>query len=327
MAKFSQSVLVSPQTSTVYYVFGMDGTTLAEALLPPPEPCVCPPDVVCTDAVCDEEQRGAAVVAGHEEDILGLQWRHYVYLEGVPIAVLDAGGLTYLETDHLGSPRAAISPTTNASVWRWTFAASAFGENLPNEQPGGSAPFKLNLRFPGQYYDAESGMHYNYFRDYEPGTGRYVESDPIGLRGGISTYGYALASPLEFSDPTGEASVLGAAAVGCVAGCLANVGAPFGKCVYSGLQKGDSLEECNRDCKPTFCAFVNQCFQGCLAGGLLAGVAGAALGGSMTATYGVMVGGGTSVLAGSLYKEVFKFDVCGALSGLGPTGERLGEGQ
>ena len=59
----------------------------------------------------------------------------------------------------------------------------------------------------------------------------------------------------------------------------------------------------------------------------MAGVAGAALGGSMTATYGVMVGGGTSVLAGSLYKEVFKFDVCGALSGLGPTGERLGEGQ
>ena len=205
VAKFSQSVLASPQTSTIYYVFGMDGMTLAEALLPPPEPCVCPPGVVCTDAVCDEEQRGGAVVAGYEEDILGLQWRDYVYLEGVPIAVLDAGGLTYLETDHLGSPRAAISPTTNVPVWRWSFTASAFGENLPNEQPGGSAPFKLNLRFPGQYYDTESGMHYNYFRDYEPGTGRYVESDPIGLAGDVSTYGYVGGSPMNHRDIWGLA--------------------------------------------------------------------------------------------------------------------------
>ncbi|MFO2207069.1 RHS repeat-associated core domain-containing protein, partial [Pseudomonas aeruginosa] len=44
---------------------------------------------------------------------------------------------------------------------------------------------QVNLRFPGQYYDAESGLHYNYFRDYDPETGRYVESDPIGLTGGL----------------------------------------------------------------------------------------------------------------------------------------------
>ena len=58
-------------------------------------------------------------------------------------------------------------------------------------------------RYPGQYFDAESGLHYNYFRDYDPSTGRYIESDPIGLRGGLSTYGYALQSPLNRVDPLG----------------------------------------------------------------------------------------------------------------------------
>lgn len=59
------------------------------------------------------------------------------------------------------------------------------------------------LRFPGQYYDPESGLHYNYFRDYEPGTGRYVESDPIGLDGGSTTFGYALGSPAFYFDTLG----------------------------------------------------------------------------------------------------------------------------
>lgn len=123
--------------------------------------------------------------------------------------MLDAGGLTYLETDHLGSPRAAINPATNAPVWRWHLAGSAFGESPPNEQPGGSAPFKLNLRFPGQYFDAESGMHYNYFRDYEPGTGRYVESDPIGLQGGLNLYAYASGNSISRLDRLGLSDTCG----------------------------------------------------------------------------------------------------------------------
>ena len=61
----------------------------------------------------------------------------------------------------------------------------------------------FNLRFPGQYFDSESGTHYNYFRDYDPGIGRYVQSDPIGLDGGLNNYGYVAARPLKWSDRFG----------------------------------------------------------------------------------------------------------------------------
>ena len=63
--------------------------------------------------------------------------------------------------------------------------------------------FVLDMRFPGQRYDAASGLNQNYFRDYEPATGRYGQSDPIGLDGGTSTYSYALSSPLGWIDPYG----------------------------------------------------------------------------------------------------------------------------
>ncbi|WP_236208970.1 RHS repeat-associated core domain-containing protein, partial [Pseudomonas tohonis] len=59
------------------------------------------------------------------------------------------------------------------------------------------------LRFPGQVADAHSALYYNYFRDYDPETGRYVESDPIGLMGGLNTYGYVMGNPIEFMDPYG----------------------------------------------------------------------------------------------------------------------------
>jgi RHS repeat-associated protein len=63
--------------------------------------------------------------------------------------------------------------------------------------------FVYNLRFPGQYFDAETGLNYNYYRDYDPATGRYVESDPIGLAGGVNTYAYADEDPLGTADPFG----------------------------------------------------------------------------------------------------------------------------
>ena len=63
----------------------------------------------------------------------------------------------------------------------------------------------IPLRFAGQVFDADTGLHYNYFRDYDPWTGRYIQSDPIGLEGGLNTYGYVQGNPLRFVDPAGLA--------------------------------------------------------------------------------------------------------------------------
>jgi RHS repeat-associated protein len=124
-----------------------------------------------------------------------------VYLGDTPVAVLTGRKALYVYADHLNSPR-AIADSTNTVVWRWD--SDPLGTTLPNEDPDGNGKkITYNLRFPGQYYDRETGLHYNYFRDYDPGTGRYIESDPIGLLGGINSYNYGGNNPVNFSDPHG----------------------------------------------------------------------------------------------------------------------------
>ena len=112
-------------------------------------------------------------------------------------------GFNYVHADHLGTPRAITRPSDNAVVWKWD-NTDPFGANLPNEDPSNTGTaFKYNLRFPGQYADQETGTFYNYYRDYDASTGRYIQSDPIGLRGGINTYAYVGGNPLIFVDPLG----------------------------------------------------------------------------------------------------------------------------
>ena len=87
-------------------------------------------------------------------------------------------------------------------MWRWD-NTDPFGNNPANENPAGQGQFRYALRFPGQYFDAETSTHYNYFRDYDPVIGRYEQSDPIGLRAGVNTYAYARGSPIRNSDRKG----------------------------------------------------------------------------------------------------------------------------
>lgn len=126
-----------------------------------------------------------------------------IYLDDTPVAMTIGGVLSYLETDHLGTPRVAANPATNALQWEWDFFGDAFGANAATSAPSGGIDVKL--RYPGQYSDGESGLHYNYFRDYESGTGRYLESDPIGLEGGVGTFAYASGRPSSYIDPYGLA--------------------------------------------------------------------------------------------------------------------------
>lgn len=83
--------------------------------------------------------------------------------------------------DHLNTPR-LVADATGTTVWRWD-QAEPFGVNVPDENPSTLGAFEFPLRFPGQYADKETNLSYNYFRDYDPETGRYVQSDPIGLEG------------------------------------------------------------------------------------------------------------------------------------------------
>jgi RHS repeat-associated protein len=106
--------------------------------------------------------------------------------------------------DHLGSPR-AITDQSGKTVWRWD-QQEAFGLNAAQEDPDGDGKrVSFNLRFAGQYYDQESGLHYNRLRDYDPVAGRYIQADPIGLGGGVSLYAYVSGNPLSFIDPLGLA--------------------------------------------------------------------------------------------------------------------------
>jgi len=130
--------------------------------------------------------------------------QEFVWLGDTPVAVIVGSVASPLPllaySDHLDAPRVLIDKT-GAARWRWI--SEPFGTTQPEQAPAGLSPITFNLRFPGQYYDSESGLNYNYFRDYDGTTGRYVQSDPIGLEGGINTYAYALSSPLIYWDRFG----------------------------------------------------------------------------------------------------------------------------
>src|SRR5262249_37774255 len=163
----------------------------------------------------------------------------------------------YVHADHLGSPRAVTRPSDNALMWQWD-NLDPFGANATNENPSGQGAFRYNLRFPGQYYDTEVGTNFNMRRDYDPTIGRYEQSDPIGLRGGINTYTYVASDPVSGTDPKGlerrgAGKVLGP---GCGAGY--GTGVPDNPLVIFRFRQccvdhDNCYDDCNKQATKTQC--------------------------------------------------------------------------
>lgn len=192
--------------------------------------------------------------------------QYWFWLGNMPLAQLTANfsdvgyvsssKLIYLHPDHLNTPRLATD-STQSLLWRWD--SDAYGLGGPNEDVDGDGKAtSVPLRFPGQIYDAQTQLNYNYYRDYDPKTGRYVQSDPIGLEGGLNTYGYAMGNPISFMDPYGLSTAFwdvpipkwipeivipgissGAAAIGSGLACMVyspsvgNGECPTGGCYYA----------------------------------------------------------------------------------------------
>lgn len=137
-------------------------------------------------------------------DANGASLQQAIWLDDLPVGVLAKNTLRYVQPDHLGTPRAVIDPVRDVAIWTWDLKGEAFGSTPPDQDPDGDgATFVFDMRFPGQRYDSATGFNQNYFRDYDPGTGRYGQSDPIRLNGDISLYSYVAGDPISFVDPKG----------------------------------------------------------------------------------------------------------------------------
>jgi RHS repeat-associated protein len=128
----------------------------------------------------------------------GTPLREYIYLDGEPLALREYQtnpGTYYFINDHLGTPQQLVDGSGTV-VWQAAYLPFGKAQVL-------TATVQNNLRFPGQYYDAETGLHYNWHRFYDPETGRYISADPIGLDGGMNLYAYVQNNPVNWVDPWG----------------------------------------------------------------------------------------------------------------------------
>jgi RHS repeat-associated protein len=147
------------------------------------------------------------------------------WLGDLPVAVLSPAGRFYIAPDHLGGPH-QITNASGAAVWQWNH--DPYGNGDPSDPLGN---FSYDLRFPGQFFDQSTKLHYNYFRDYDPRLGRYIESDPIGLAGGINTYAYVNGNPVSYTDENGEVAWIPVIIVG-------------GGAVIGGVEEGRKAYRC-----------------------------------------------------------------------------------
>jgi RHS repeat-associated protein len=125
----------------------------------------------------------------------GAAQTEYLWLDDMPLALVTGGNLDFIHADHLNTPQKATDASQNLA---WDTVPRPFGQT---EQQ--TFPSVTNMRMPGQYFDVDTGLAQNWFRDYDASIGRYIESDPIGLEGGNNTYAYTFDNPLLWRDPTG----------------------------------------------------------------------------------------------------------------------------
>ena len=139
----------------------------------------------------------------------------------IPVGMSRSGKLFAIHSDHLGTPR-LLTNEQKTPVWQWPY--SAFGNNKPTgilkatanpksamtNSPqllkATSPAAEFDLRFPGQYADDQAGVFYNYFRSYDSKTGRYTQSDPVGMDGGWNRFAYVGGNPLSRTDGFGLAT-------------------------------------------------------------------------------------------------------------------------
>ena len=121
--------------------------------------------------------------------------REYIWANGALAGVYENDTLYFVRTDHIGRPVFATDDT-GLKVWEASY--------LPFGGVAASSGPNSDLRFPGQWFQSESGLHQNWMRDYDPTLGRYIQADPLGLVDGASVYGYVKQNPGRYVDPTGE---------------------------------------------------------------------------------------------------------------------------
>lgn len=151
--------------------------------------------------VYDDESRVVAIANGHDGSIL----EEYVYLNDRLVSIVkhddSAIDVFAVYADHTGKPLKVFDSTNTVS---WSADYTPYGDASISS----SQDFYFQHRFAGQWYDQESGLFYNYFRDYDPSLGRYLQSDPVGLTGGLNTYTYVGGNPINYNDPNGQSAVV-----------------------------------------------------------------------------------------------------------------------
>jgi len=138
------------------------------------------------------DQRGQLIA---ESNSAGVVTAEYTYLNSQPLAKIEGANTYFYHNDHLATPQ---KMTDSSGTVVWSADYKPFGEATVTV-----STITNNLRFPGQYYDQETGLHYNYYRDYNPALDRYIQADPIGQRGGLNLYLYVAANSLRFTDRRG----------------------------------------------------------------------------------------------------------------------------